>query len=153
MQLDFENVFDSIEWNFMFQVLRKLKPGAHFISLVKCCYNNIYSCVNNKGFTTNWFRLNRGVRQGCPLSCLLFILCVEIMGNKITNNSMIKGLKIKVFKFEHKIKQFADDCTCFLQNVVIYIFIDRNNKRIFTMFKAKTQHRKIINFLSRSREK
>ena len=112
MQLDFEKAFDSIEWNFMFEVLRKLKLGAHFISLVECCYNNIYSCVTNNGFTSNWFRLNRGVRQGCLLSCLLFILCVEIMGNKIRNNSMIKGLK--VFKFEHKIKQFADDCTCYV---------------------------------------
>ena len=111
VQLDFEKAFDSIEWNFVFEVLRKLKLGTHFISLVKCCYNNIYSCVNNNGFTTDWFRLNRGVRQGCPLSCLLFIPCVEIMGNKIRNNSMIKGLK--VFNFEHKIKQFADDCTCF----------------------------------------
>ena len=45
------------------------------------------------------------------------------MGNRIRNNSMIKGLK--VFKFEHKIKQFADDCTCFLQNVAsIYSLIE-----------------------------
>ena len=81
MQLDFEKAFDSIQWNLMFEVLTKLKLGANFNSLVKCCYYNIYSCVNNNGFTTNWFRLNRGVRQDCPLSCLLFILCIEIMGN------------------------------------------------------------------------
>ena len=123
MQLDFEKAFDSIEWNFLFEVLRKLNLGETFIRFVRCCYKDIYSCINNNGFTTNWFKLGRGVRQGCPLSCILFILCVEIMGNRIRKNVNIKGLKIG--EFEHKLKQFADDCSCFLRNIEsIYTLID-----------------------------
>ena len=64
----------------MFQVLKEVNLGGEFISFVKCCYTNIFNCINNNGFTTNWFKLEKGVRQGCPFSCLLFILCVEIMG-------------------------------------------------------------------------
>ena len=89
--------------------------GEQFINFVKCCYTDIYSCINNNGFTTNWFKLGRGVRLGCPLSCLLFILCVAIMVNQIRSNSHIKGLKIG--KNEHKLKQFADDCSCFIRNI------------------------------------
>ena len=67
--------------------------------------------MNNNGFSTEWFELFRGMRQGCPLSCLLFILCAEIMSNRIRQNDSIRGLEAggKMYK----IKQFADDCTCF----------------------------------------
>ena len=82
MQLDFEKAFDSIEWNYMFQVLKKMNIGENFIKFVKSCYTDIYSCINNNGFTTNWFKLGRGVRQGCPLSCVLFILWRRNNGNK-----------------------------------------------------------------------
>ena len=66
MQLDFEKAFDSIEWNFLFEVLRKLNLGETFIRFVRCCYTDIYSCINNNGFTTNWFKLGRSVRKGAP---------------------------------------------------------------------------------------
>ena len=123
MQLDFEKAFDSIEWTFMFEVLKKINLGETFVKFVRCCYTNIYSCINNNGYTTNWFKLGRGVRQGCPLSCILFILCVEIMGTRIRKNSDIKGIKIGAF--EHKLKQFADDCSCFLKNIEsIYTLIE-----------------------------
>ena len=123
MQLDFEKAFDSIEWNFIFEALKKFNFGDQFIEFVRCCYTNIQSCVQNNGFTTKWFELERGVRQGCPLSCLLFILSVERMGNRIRNRSDINGLYIG--ENEHKIKQFADDCSCFLNNFKsIYTLID-----------------------------
>ena len=71
LQLDFQKAFDSVEWHFLFKVLHKFNVGEQFISYVKCCYISIYSCVNNNGFSTEWFQLFRGMRQGCPLSCLL----------------------------------------------------------------------------------
>ena len=123
MQLDFEKAFDSIEWEFMFEVLKKINLGETFVKFVRCCYSDIYSCINNNGYTTNWFKLGRGVRQGCPLSCILFILCVEIMGTRIRKNIDIKGVKIG--NSEQKLKQFADDCSCFLKNIEsIYTLID-----------------------------
>ena len=39
---------------------------------VKVFYTDISSCVTNNGFASPFFNLNRGVRQGCPLSGLLF---------------------------------------------------------------------------------
>ena len=115
LQLDFEKAFDSVEWHFLLKVLHKFNIGKQFISYVKCCYTSIYSCVNNNGFSTEWFQLFRGMRQGCPLSCLLFILCAEIMSNRIRKNDSIRGLEVG--EKLHKIKQFADDCTCFLKDI------------------------------------
>ena len=115
LQLDFEKAFDSVEWNFLLKVLHKFNIGEQFISCVKCCYTSIYSCVNNNGFSTVWFQLFRGMRQGCPLSSLLFILCAEIMSNRIRKNDSIRGLEVG--GKSQKIKQFADDCTCFLKDI------------------------------------
>ena len=70
-------------------------------------YTSPESAVLNNGFSTNSFRLSRGVRQGCPLSPYLFILGAEILACKIRQNKEIQG--IKVFNSEANISQFADD--------------------------------------------
>jgi len=70
-------------------------------------YTNIESAVINNGFTTNWFKPSRGVRQGCPLSPYLFVLSVELLSNKIRQDPSIKG--IKIFGNEIKVSQFTDD--------------------------------------------
>ena len=70
--------------------------------------------MGNSGFYTLWFEIKRGVRQGCPLSCLLFILIAEILAQRIRNVNKIRGIVIG--NIEHKILQFADDTTCVLKH-------------------------------------
>ena len=52
------------------------------------------------------------MRQGCPLSPYIFILCAEVLANAIRKNTKIKGIKIN--ETECKISQYADDTTIFL---------------------------------------
>ena len=77
--LDFEKAFDSIEWNFLFKVLNLFNFGPDFKNWVQTFYCNIISCVTNNGFASDFFNLERGVRQGCPLSGMLFVLGIEIL--------------------------------------------------------------------------
>ena len=81
--LDFEKAFDSVEWEFLFLVLKKIGFGKEYIEWINMSYCDIYSTVCNSGFTSSWFNVYRGVRQGCPLSCLLFILVAEILAQNI----------------------------------------------------------------------
>ena len=48
----------------------------------------------NNGKTSGYFKLERGVRQGDPLSPYLFILAVELLAIKIRNDKDIRGFKI-----------------------------------------------------------
>ena len=59
-----------------------------------------------------WFKLERGCRQGDPISPYLFLLCAEILAHMIRQNDSIKGYSIS--DLETKLVQFADDTNLFL---------------------------------------
>ncbi len=107
--LDFEKAFDSLEWNFMLATLSKFNFGDKFINWVKILYNKPLISIKNNGWLSCDISLERGVRQGCPLSALLFVIAVEIMAINIRNDNKITGLT----NLDNEIKQlmYADDTT------------------------------------------
>ena len=118
--LDFKKAFDTVEWSFLFEVLAKFGFKHNFISWVKILYTNICSSVINNGWRSNFFRVSRGLRQGCPLSALLFLIVAEILSTAIRMSQVVKGIPIKVENnvIKHiKITQLADDTTLFLKNI------------------------------------
>ncbi len=116
LAIDFEKDFDSLNWKILLKTLKHLNFGPNFISYVKFMYNNIESAILNNGSTGNYFKLERGVRQGCPLSVYLFILAIEVLANKIRNDPDIKGIKID--NKELKIRLLADDITLILKDLL-----------------------------------
>ena len=91
-----------------------LNFGESIQRWISIFYSNIQSSVLNNGFSTNYFALSRGVRQGCPLSPFLFVLVVELLASKIRQDKEIQGINI-ILK-ELKISQFADDTTLLNSN-------------------------------------
>ena len=61
----------------------------------KILYSDIKSCGGNNGYYSNYFRITRSIRQGCPISALLFILVAEIIAIRIRTNTGINGIKYK----------------------------------------------------------
>lgn len=110
--IDFEKAFDSISWDFLLSVLQFFNFGESFIKWVKVLYTNISSAVIQGGNLSNFFKIERGCRQGDPLSPYLFILCAEILAIKIRGNKNISGISIT--QIEHKLSQFADDTSLIL---------------------------------------
>ena len=70
-------------------------------------------CVINVGNTTKYFRLQKGARQGSPISWYLFILFLEIAFILIKANKRVKG--INIFKHTYLYSAYADDTTFFLR--------------------------------------
>ena len=66
------------------------------------------SC-QNAGHMSDFFSINRVLRQGCPLSPYLFIICIEILSLTLQKDNGITGIKIK--ETEYKSTIFADDAT------------------------------------------
>ena len=65
----------------------------------------------SNGHLSESFNIERGVRQGCPLSSFLFLICIEVLSNHIDQCQDIKGIKIN--NTEIKQSLFADDATFF----------------------------------------
>ncbi|WP_419635460.1 reverse transcriptase domain-containing protein, partial [Thiolapillus sp.] len=111
--LDFEKAFDSVDWNFMFKVLRAFGFGPDICQWISTFYKGIKSTVAVNGQLSQWFLIQRGCRQGDPISPYLFILCVEILATMIREDKNIKGISIG--ETEHKISQYADDTEIMLE--------------------------------------
>ena len=116
--IDFKKAFDTIDWSFLFKSLKKFKFKECFIKWVNVMYSNITSVISNNGWISEPFNIKRGIRQGCPLSALLFVIVAEVLAVKIRSSNMVEGIQIRTENQTHTIKicQLADDTTLFLKN-------------------------------------
>ena len=105
--IDFEKAFDSLSWNFLFKVLEAYGFTENICRWIETFLTNIKSTIVVNGNTTEWFKIERGCRQGDPISPYLFILCAEILSIMIKEDDMIKGIFIG--ETQYKISQYADD--------------------------------------------
>ena len=112
--IDFEKAFDSVEWSFINKILSSFNFGTNFKKWCEIMYNDITSCVTNNGHSSQFFKVTRGIRQGCPLSAYLFLLVAEALAAGIRQNINISGIKIG--SNEVTVIQMADDTTLFLDS-------------------------------------
>ena len=115
LAIDFEKAFDSLEWEFIWDMLKAYGFPNEFIAAIKMIYNNIEACVINGGNISPFFSISRGVRQGQPSSAPLFILAIELLLIKLRADKNIEG--IYVLNKEIKFSALADDITNFSKNI------------------------------------
>ncbi|MCW4346095.1 MAG: reverse transcriptase domain-containing protein, partial [Candidatus Thiodiazotropha endolucinida] len=109
---DFEKAFDSLDHQYMLKCLEHFNFGDNLLTWIKLFYKDAKSCVTNNGNLSDFFPIQRGVRQGCPLSPYLFIISIELLSQMITSTEDIKG--IFLCKTEFKKSLFADDASFIL---------------------------------------
>ena len=110
--IDFEKAFDSLAWSFMQKVLTSYNFGPSIIQWISTFYKSTQVTINQGGNLSSFFNIQRGCKQGDPISPYIFILCAEILALKIKHNKKIKGIKINNNDFI--LTQFADDTTVIL---------------------------------------
>lgn len=111
--LDFYKAFDSVEHTFILKTLQSFGFGEGFVNVIEMLYNGINSSVLLEHGTCSRFEVNRGIRQGCSSSPLLFIMVAELLSILI-KNSHIEGLTVMGERII--ISQLADDTTLFLKD-------------------------------------
>ena len=94
LSLDQEKAFDRVDWPFLFATLAKMGFGDNFIRWVRLLYTAVRSSVLVNGYTSRPFKPSRGVRQGCPLSPLLYVLSMEVLAANVGCHPDITGLRL-----------------------------------------------------------
>ena len=122
ISLDIEKAFDSIDRKHILEMLDIYGFGENFKKWVTVLYANATSCVINRGYLTEHFSLERGVRQGDPLSPYLFILTFEALAMAIRHDDNIKP--IDGLSPQSKLVQYADDTTVFLGDKISIRYLD-----------------------------
>lgn len=79
LSLDQEKAFDRVDWGFLRSTLSHMGFGPSFVSWVDLLYSGIRSTVLVNGYMSAPFWPSRGVRQGCPLSPLLYVISIEVL--------------------------------------------------------------------------
>lgn len=114
--MDLNKAFDRVEHSFIEQVMKRVGFGERMLGWINLIYSNAKSCVKTNGVLTDPFPLERSVRQGCPLSALLYSITAEPLATLVKRDEKIRGIKnpqggISV------IHQYADDITFTVRDI------------------------------------
>ena len=112
--LDQQKAFDRVSHAYLFMVLEKMGFKGKFVTFIKALYSHPTCQVMVNGLLTDHIRLTRSVRQGCPISMLLFILASTPLMNMISSSDEIHGYITKR-NGKLSIQAYADDTTVIIQ--------------------------------------
>ena len=117
VSLDQEKAFDWVNRTFLANLLTHLGFGPDFLWWFHTFYSGANMRILLNGWLTKPIALLRGVRQGDPLSLLLYVLCVEVLAVQIRISPHIRGFLLPGARGLHfKVRQYADDTTSFLKD-------------------------------------
>lgn len=107
--IDYSKAFDCVEHDKLWVALRDLGVPVHLIKLIRSLYIDQEAMVRTLYGDTDWFRIGKGVRQGCILSPFLFNLYAEVIMRKLNLDSSNIGVKIGGRTINNL--RYADDTT------------------------------------------
>ena len=117
--IDFEKAFDSCSWSGLTEAMQDLGFGDDIVRWIATIYNSEHRArrrVRVNGERSEWYELERGVAQGCPVSPLLFLCMAEALSRLINSDAEFKGIIVGDNPREFRLSQFADDTIAILKN-------------------------------------
>ncbi|KAJ8001267.1 hypothetical protein DPEC_G00192550 [Dallia pectoralis] len=112
LSLDQEKAFDRVSHRFLQRVLKKMNFPQHLINWTNLCYQNISSRVLVNNILTDPFPIRSGVRQGCPLAPLLYVIYLEPFLERIRTSPGIPGYQLPGAGGERlRVVAYMDDIT------------------------------------------
>ena len=115
ISIDAEKAFDKIQHPFMIKTLQKMgiEGPIEDLNIVKTIYDKPTASIILNGEKQKALPLRSGIRQGCPLSPLLFNIVLQVLATAIKEEKEIKGIQIR--KEEVKLSLFADDMILYIE--------------------------------------
>ena len=105
--IDFKKAFDSIHHDTLWKILRSYGVPLKIVSLIETFYNHFECSVILNNTSSEWFTVKSGVRQGCILSPILFLVVIDWVMRKTTSDKP-RGIQWTLFSQLEDL-DFADD--------------------------------------------
>ena len=116
ISIDQRKAFDFVDHIFLQKVLEKFGFGPTFRQVIATLYKDTTSHILLNGTLSLPMQISRGVRQGCPLSALLYVLIAETLAENIRSDKGILGIPVPGCP-QTKISQYADDATLLIRKI------------------------------------
>ena len=116
ISLDQSKAFDRVDYRFLATVLETAGFKPEFRRWISMMYHNPQAVVQVNGRRSRVFAVERSVRQGCPLSPLLYVLALEPLLRRLrdrTTNPALRGVTF-AGPLTARVSAFADDITVFV---------------------------------------
>ena len=107
--MDYAKAFDCVDHNKLWKILQEMGIPDHLTCLLRNLYASQEATVRTRHRTMDWFRIGKGVSQGCILSPCLFNLYEEIVMQKVRLDEAQMGIKISGRNISNL--RYADDTT------------------------------------------
>ena len=124
-KVDFEKAYDSVSWEFLYDMLQRLGFHSRWIMWMKGCLASASVSVLVNGSPTEEFHPSRGLRQGDPLAPFLFLVVAEGLAGlvrQVTKANLYEGLNIGRSEVGLSMLQFADDTLFLCQDAFSNVF-------------------------------
>jgi len=132
LKLDISKAFDSVSWSFLLEVLQHLGFSLPWCNLVSNLLSTSSTCILVNGEPGEILQNQRGLRQGDPLSPMLFILVMDVLNTlfaKAGNEGLLQPLSQRMAG--QRVLLYADDVALFIKLIEEELQITRDIIRVF----------------------
>ncbi|CAH9071538.1 unnamed protein product [Cuscuta epithymum] len=115
IKVDLRKAYDTVSWEFLENVLKDIGIPTLFVNWIMECVTTSSFSISINGVLHGWFEGKRGLRQGDPMSPLLFVICLEYFSRMIDLRTMGPNFKYHPLCSKLKISHlaYADDLVLF----------------------------------------
>src|SRR3954463_4940048 len=118
-KIDFEKAYDKVKWSFLQQTLRMKGFSKKWCALIHSCVSGGSVAVNVNDEIGCFFQTKKGLRQGDPLSPILFNIVANMLAIMIERaklDAQIEGVVPHLVDGGLSILQYADDTILFMEH-------------------------------------
>ena len=97
-KLDMEKAYDHVNWEALLYLLNRMGFGVKWCKWIRSCISTIQFFVLINGSLADFFGSSRGLRQGDPLSPMLFLIMMEVfsrMLRRVEGAGLIRGFNLE----------------------------------------------------------
>lgn len=136
LKIDFEKAFDTVEYSAITQMMQQLGFTEKWITWVNSILTSATTSILLNGVPGNTIQCKRGVRQGDPLSPLMFVLAADLLQG-VVNRACQLGLLTPPLQNaneqDYPIVQYADDTILIMKASQRELFNLKGILQTFTM--------------------